>query len=77
MQYRELSGENYYQVCCFSAIDESGSYRANILEPTEIQFMERLHLFDAEDFTLPDDSKEDFPYYLADFIDLWNPLYFQ
>ncbi|KPQ35941.1 MAG: hypothetical protein HLUCCA11_08580 [Phormidesmis priestleyi Ana] len=72
VQYRELSGENYYQVCCFSAIDESGSYRANILEPTEIQFMERLHLFDAEDFTLPDDSKEDFPYYLADFIDLWN-----
>ena len=70
VQYRELSGENYYQVCCFSAIDESGTYRANILEPSEIQSMERLHLFDLEDFTLPE--KEDFPYYLADFIDLWN-----
>ncbi len=74
VQYRELSGENYYQVCCFSAIDESGTYRANILEPSEIQSMERLHLFDLEDFTLPDkdDSKEGVPYYLADFIDLWN-----
>lgn len=70
VQYRELSGENYYQVCCFSAIDESGTYRANILEPSEIQSMERLHLFDLEDFTLPE--KEDFPYYLADFVDLWN-----
>jgi hypothetical protein len=74
VQYRELSGENYYQVCCFSAIDESGTYRANILEPSEIQAMERLHLFDLEDFTLPekDDAKEGIPYYLADFIDLWN-----
>ncbi len=70
VQYRELSGENYYQVCCFSAIDESGTYRANILEPSEIQSMERLHLFDLEDFALPE--KDDFPYYLADFIDLWN-----
>jgi len=95
VQYRELSGENYYQVCCFSAIDESGAYRANILEPSEIQTMERLHLFDLEDFALPhasaaspalsngslasialSDSKEEsneaYPYYLTDFIDLWN-----
>ncbi len=79
VQYRELSGSNYYQVCCFSAIDESGAYRANILEPSEIQSMERLHLFDLEDFALPEtktdakaDGKEDLPYYLADFIDLWN-----
>ncbi|MEM6450179.1 MAG: hypothetical protein AAF703_07690 [Cyanobacteria bacterium P01_D01_bin.105] len=89
VQYRELSGQNYYQVCCFSAIDESGAYRANILEPSNIQSMTRLHLFDIEDFTLPetlglettgteavDDEvargKEDLPYYLADFIDLWN-----
>lgn len=74
VQYRELSGQNYYQVCCFSAIDSSGAYRANILEPSNIQRMERLHLFDIEDFTLPDtgDGKDDLPYYLADFIDLWN-----
>lgn len=83
VQYRELSGTNYYQVCCFSAIDESGVYRANILEPAEIQTMERLHLFDLEDFAPPlgvvegklesiDSPKEDLPYYLADFIDLWN-----
>jgi len=76
VQYRELSGENYYQVCCFSAIDESGAYRANILEPSEIQTMERLHLFDLEDYTLPE-KKEDtedslLPYYLIDFLDLWN-----
>ena len=75
VQYRELSGENRYQVCCFSAIDESGIYRANILEPSEVQTMERLHLFDMEDFTLPEDKPErqnDLPYYLADFVDLWN-----
>ena len=84
VQYRELSGQNYYQVCCFSAIDESGAYRANILEPSSIQSMERLHLFDIEDFTLPDtirtettgadttEIKEALPYYLADYIDLWN-----
>lgn len=74
VQYRELSGENYYQVCCFSAIDESGAYRANILEPTEIQTMLRLHLFDLEDFTIPETQpdKEELPYYLTDFIDLWN-----
>ncbi|MGB3297519.1 MAG: hypothetical protein WBA76_04560 [Phormidesmis sp.] len=70
VQYRALSGENYYQVCCFSAIDESGTYQANILEPSDIQAMERLHLFDAEDFALPE--KEESPYYLADFVDLWN-----
>ena len=74
VQYRELSGENYYQVCCFSAIDESGAYRANILEPADIQTMARLHLFDLEDFTLPEaqPDKEELPYYLADFVDLWN-----
>ncbi|MEL6940242.1 MAG: hypothetical protein AAFO84_13730 [Cyanobacteria bacterium J06598_1] len=94
VQYRELSGENYYQVCCFSAIDESGAYRANILEPSEIQSMDRLHLFDVEDFALPgslsgsngaiannttalkendpSSDTENYPYYLVDFIDLWN-----
>lgn len=74
VQYRELSGQNYYQVCCFSAIDESGAYRANILEPSNVQTIERLHLFDIEDFTPPEtaENKEDIPYYLADFIDLWN-----
>ncbi len=75
VQYRELSGGNYYQVCCFSAIDESGAYRANILEPAEIQTIERLHLFDLEDFAIPErkeDSLEDLPYYLIDFVDLWN-----
>jgi len=75
VQYREISGNNYYQVCCFSAIDESGTYRANILEPSAIQTIERLHLFDLEDFTLSEgtsEPKEDLPYYLADFIDLWN-----
>lgn len=75
VQYRELSGENYYQVCCFSAIDESGAYRANILEPSQVQTMERLHLFDLEDYTLPErkeDVPEELPYYLVDFIDLWN-----
>ncbi|MBE9079603.1 hypothetical protein IQ241_20265 [Romeria aff. gracilis LEGE 07310] len=71
VQYRELSGENYYQVCCFSALDESGAYRANILEPTETESMDRLHLFDPENFELPE-AKQAWPYYLADFIDLWN-----
>ncbi len=75
VQYRELSGGNYYQVCCFSAIDESGVYRANILEPSEIQSIDRLHLFDLEDFAISDrkaDISEELPYYLIDFVDLWN-----
>lgn len=75
VQYRELSGENYYQVCCFSAIDESGTYRANIIEPSESQAIERLHLFDLEDLSPPEETSEPkaiLPYYLADFIDLWN-----
>ena len=75
VQYRELSGENYYQVCCFSAIDESGAYRANIIEPSESQTIERLHLFDLENSSLPEETneaKEPLPYYLADFINLWN-----
>lgn len=75
VQYRELSGENYYQVCCFSAVDESGAYRANILEPFEVDTMERLHLFDLEDFVIPErniDGSDELPYYLVDFVDLWN-----
>ena len=75
VQYRELSGENYYQVCCFSAIDESGTYRANIIEPSESRAKARLHLFDPEDLSPveeTDEPKEPLPYYLADFIDLWN-----
>ncbi len=36
--------------------------------------MARLHLFDLENFTLPEPEadKADLPYYLADFVDLWN-----
>ncbi|MEM9904797.1 MAG: hypothetical protein AAF921_07220 [Cyanobacteria bacterium P01_D01_bin.44] len=71
MQYRDLSGENYYQVCCFSAIDETGSYRANVLEPKEGESIDRLHLFDPEDYELPE-IPDPWPYYVKDFTDLWN-----
>jgi hypothetical protein len=71
VQYRDLSGENYYQVCCFSAIDETGGYRANVLEPKVGEVIERFHLFDPENYELPD-LPEDWPYYVKDFTDLWN-----
>jgi hypothetical protein len=71
MQYRDLSGENYYQVCCFSALDEAGGYRANVLEPKLAEPIERLSLFDPEDYELPE-VEEPWPYYVKDFTDLWN-----
>jgi hypothetical protein len=71
VQYRDLSGENYYQVCCFSALDEAGSYRANVLEPKLAEPIERLSLFDPEDYELPE-VEEPWPYYVKDFTDLWN-----
>jgi hypothetical protein len=71
VQYRDRSGENYYQVCCFSALDETGSYRANVLEPKAGEPIERLHLFDPEDYELPAEP-EAWPYYVKDFADLWN-----
>lgn len=75
VQYRDLSGENYYQVCCFSALDEAKRYRANVLEPKTGALMARLHLFDPEDYTLTETAGPeavDWPYYVKDFVDLWN-----
>ncbi|MEO1590110.1 MAG: hypothetical protein AAFU71_02335 [Cyanobacteria bacterium J06632_22] len=72
VQYRDLSGENYYQVCCFSALDEAKTYRANVIEPKTGALMMRLHLFDPEDYALPEPPEEAWPYYVKDFVDLWN-----
>ncbi|MEL6247890.1 MAG: hypothetical protein AAFY78_12445 [Cyanobacteria bacterium J06648_16] len=74
VQYRDLAGENYYQVCCFSALDEAKSYRANVLEPKAGEPIERLHLFDPEDYALPEltEAVPEWPYYIRDFVDLWN-----
>ncbi len=74
VQYRDLSGENYYQVCCFSALDDAKSYRANVIEPKTGALMSRQHLFDPEDYVLPElaDGAAAWPYYVKDFIDLWN-----
>lgn len=71
IQYREILGNNYYQVYCFSAIDEAGNYRANILEPSKVESLERFHFHEMDDANLPANEKS-LPYYVRDFIDLWN-----
>jgi hypothetical protein len=71
IQYREISGNNYYQVYCFSDLDEQGNYRANILEPSKVESLEKLHLYDLDDVNLAPLEKL-LPYHVKDFIDLWN-----
>ncbi|NEP54706.1 MAG: hypothetical protein F6K65_40330 [Moorea sp. SIO3C2] len=68
VQYRDLAGDNYYQLCCFSGMD-AGEYRANGLEPKSADLIERLHLFEPDGYTL---AEMHVSYYLRDFVDLWN-----
>ncbi|MGJ3250921.1 MAG: hypothetical protein ACFE0J_07290 [Elainellaceae cyanobacterium] len=71
LQYRDILGSNYYQIYCFSDLDKQGKYRANLYEPKGFETIDRLHFYDADDanFSMPDKT---IPYYLKDFIDLWN-----
>ncbi|HIK56079.1 MAG TPA: hypothetical protein IGS37_13060 [Synechococcales cyanobacterium M55_K2018_004] len=69
VQFREISGGNYAQVYCFSAIDETGGYRANLVEPPRPELLERLHFTDLEDAKLPEKV---IPFPIRDFIELWN-----
>ncbi|NJN56851.1 MAG: hypothetical protein HC879_04830 [Leptolyngbyaceae cyanobacterium SL_5_9] len=71
IQYREILGGNYYQVYCFSDLDEKGNYRANILEPQGFEPIERFHFYDLDDANFSTADKS-LPYYVSDFIDLWN-----
>ncbi|MBD2462481.1 hypothetical protein H6G89_15655 [Oscillatoria sp. FACHB-1407] len=71
LQYREISGGNYYQVYCFSDLDEQGNYKANILEPSKQEPLERFHFYDTDDINLATNEKV-LPYHVRDFIDLWN-----
>lgn len=71
IQYREILGGNYYQVYCFSDLDEKGNYRANILEPAAFEPLERLHFYDMDDANVSIADKS-LPYYVGDFVDLWN-----
>lgn len=69
VQYRDISGGNFCQVYCFSAIDESGGYRANLVEPPRPELIERLHFHDREDAKLPE---KPIPFPVRDFMELWN-----
>lgn len=71
VQFREVLGWNYGQAYCFSDIDESGQYRANILEPMGLQPLERLHIYDLDDVDISAVEKA-IPYQIVDFVDLWN-----
>jgi hypothetical protein len=71
LQFREVLGWNYTQAYCFSDIDETGKYRANILEPVGLHPLERLHLHDLDDVDTTTLDKS-VPYQIVDFIDLWN-----
>lgn len=71
IQFRDVLGGNYYQVYCFSDLDDQGSYRANILEPQGSEPIDRLHFYDMDDVN-PAAVQQALPYYVSDFIDLWN-----
>lgn len=71
VQYREVLGSNYYQVYCFSDLDDQGNYRANILEPSKVEPLDRFHFHDMDDANISAIEKN-LPYYVRDFIDLWN-----
>ncbi|NJL20001.1 MAG: hypothetical protein HC895_02945 [Leptolyngbyaceae cyanobacterium SM1_3_5] len=71
IQFRDILGGNYYQVYCFSALDEKGGYRANILEPQSAESIDRLHFYDLEDVNLTT-PRSPLPFAVDDFIDLWN-----
>jgi hypothetical protein len=71
VQYREVLGSNYYQVYCFSDLDDQGNYRANILEPSKVESLDRFHFHDMDDANISAIEKT-LPYYVRDFIDLWN-----
>lgn len=71
IQFRDILGSNYYQVYCFSALDEKGSYRANILEPQSAESLDRLHFYDLEEVNLTA-PRPTLPFAVDDFVDLWN-----
>jgi hypothetical protein len=71
IQFRDILGTNYHQVYCFSALDEKGSYRANILEPQGSEPLDRLHFYDLEDLNLVT-PHQPLPFAVEDFVDLWN-----
>jgi hypothetical protein len=70
VQCRELLGTNYYQLYCFSDLDENGNYHANIIEPKSLDTLERIHLYDMDDTKL--NGEKSLPYPVTDFLDLWN-----
>jgi hypothetical protein len=71
IQCRDLSGENYYQLFCFSDVSPNGDYKANLLEPKTAEVIERLHLYDLDNLD-PAVLVKQMPYYLKDFLSLWN-----
>lgn len=71
LQYRDVNGTNYFQVYCFSEMDEKGGYRANIIEPIKAEPIERLHFHDMDDTKLNTTDKP-LPFALRDFVELWN-----
>ncbi|MGB3517936.1 MAG: hypothetical protein WBA43_15880 [Elainellaceae cyanobacterium] len=71
VQYRTIVGENYYQLYCFSELDDQGQYRANIPDAHPLTPIERIHFYDL-DALEPPAREGSLPFPLVDFIDLWN-----
>ncbi|NEQ31747.1 MAG: hypothetical protein F6K04_12205 [Leptolyngbya sp. SIO4C5] len=72
IQYRELLSNNYYQLYCFSDIDEAGRYRANLLEPGRPIVLPRIHFHESQAVDKSESSIEAESYFLQDFSELWN-----
>jgi hypothetical protein len=71
LQYREVAGNNYHQVYCFSEVNERGLYRMNLIEPSRAELIERLHFSEGDDAKISAQEKS-LPFALKAFLDLWN-----
>lgn len=71
LQYREVAGNNYHQVYCFSEVTEQGLYRMNLVEPNRAELIERLHFSEGDDAKISAQEKS-LPFALKAFLDLWN-----
>ncbi len=69
VQFREMQGANYFQVYCFSELDDKGGYRANLVDPVKSESLERQHLHDMDEAKLPEKAV---PFSVRDFLELWN-----
>jgi hypothetical protein len=71
VQYRTITGDNHYQIYCFSDLDPHGLYRANIPDAHPLTPLDRIHFYDLDSLE-PPARDAGLPFAVVDFIELWN-----